>query len=98
MIKVKSEQTFKSRTGTAYTIGKVTDRNFEVIKETGKSVKVSFKMVSNTEERLKAGEKLNFQQNQVHGGISYTVAIESGVVYALSDIITINNSNRTYHI
>ena len=52
--------------------------------------------VEDTEKRLRAGEALKFQRNKSQGGISYTVAEEAGVVWALEEIIDIDTANRVY--
>ena len=44
----------------------------------------------------RAGEALKFQRNKSQGGISYTVAEEAGVVWALEEIIYIDTANRVY--
>jgi len=86
---------FQSRTGRLYTIGEVTARRFEVIRDGGKPCLVSWKLVNSTLDRLQSGEVLTYQANGRQGGISYTVAVESGVLFALKDLAICDNTTRT---
>ncbi len=53
----------------------------------GKTVRVSRKMVESTHARLIAGETLTKQASAPKGGISFTIAVEAGVVAALGSLI-----------
>ena len=90
--------TFNSRGGAAYTVTSVDDRGgFTITRQsTGKAVKISGAAVAKVLARAIAGEAFAYQQNTTKGGISYTVAIEAGVVYALRDTLTRDDSNRRF--
>jgi len=59
---------------------------------TGKTVKITQNMVNKTLERLQDGEHIPFRK------ISYTVAIETGVVEVLKqeDFINVDKVNKVY--
>jgi hypothetical protein len=90
---VRTGQQLRSRTGARYTIGQVDGRGFEVCRVNGKTVKVSFDKVRETKNRLEAGEEIPMHHNR---GISYTVAVERGVVHALRDIIEVDTDRKVY--
>lgn len=88
MATIKKGQSFESRTGAVYTVKSVDPRGFIIIRNSsGKDVRISSKLIESTRDKIEAGQSLNFQANGPKGGISYTVAIEAGVVHALRDII-----------
>ena len=95
--RVSIGDTFTSRTGSRYTVTEVRpDGGFTISRDGGKPARVSGRMVARTLARLEAGERLAFQKNAPQGGISYTVAIESGVVYALRHHITRDDAARCF--
>tara|TARA_R110000824_G_C14964328_1_gene652371 strand:- start:225 stop:557 length:333 start_codon:yes stop_codon:yes gene_type:complete len=57
---------------------------------TGSTCKISKALVEKTKARLARGEQIPFR------GISYTVAIETAVLFLLRDSIHIDNFSRTY--
>jgi len=84
MIKINTEIT--SRHGKS--IGVVTQSNgksFTFTRATGKTVKITASKIKSTLQRLQQGETLLYQRNPGEGGISYTVAIERGVIAGLGD-------------
>jgi hypothetical protein len=89
--------TFTSRGGAVYTV--TADRGakgFSIARANGKEVRISGRIVSSTLERARAGETFAYQRNRPAGGISYTVAIEAGVIYALRDVLVRDDANRRY--
>lgn len=69
-------------------IGVVTESNgksFTFTRPTGKTVKITAGKIRKTLQRLQQGETLRYQANPGDGGISYTVAIERGVIAGLGD-------------
>lgn len=88
--------TYSSRTGSDYRIVSIDKKGgftAERIK-TGKTVKISSSLLRKVAARADAGETFAFQRNAPQGGISYTVAIEAGVVHALGLIA--DTSARCY--
>ena len=95
--KLETSSTLKSRTGTEYKIKSFDAKGFTLSRMTSTStVRITRRRVEDTEKRLRAGEALKFQRNKSQGGISYTVAEEAGVVWALEEIIDIDTANRVY--
>jgi hypothetical protein len=88
--------TFTSRTGAKYTVTETRPNGFTITRTSGKTVRISARKVQQTAARLQAGERLAFQRNPKDGGISYTVAVEAGVVYALRDMLTRDDDARCY--
>jgi hypothetical protein len=89
--------TFHSRTGRQYTVTEVrSDGGFSIARDGGKPARISGRMVARTLARLEAGERFAYQKNATQGGISYTVAIESGVVYALRNHLTRDDAARCF--
>ena len=69
-------------------IGVVTradSKGFIFTRPTGKTVKITAGKIKKTLLRLQQGETLRYQANPGDGGISYTVAIERGVIAGLGD-------------
>ena len=62
----------------------------------GKEVRISDRMVQNTLSRINKGEEIKFQKNQTQGGISFTVAIEAGVIGCLYNLVEIDTVSRVY--
>jgi len=90
--------TFTSRGGAAYTVTEDRgDKGFTITRDsTGRAVRISGRMIASTITRALAGESFAYQANATQGGISYTGAGEAGVVYALRDILTRDDSGRRY--
>ena len=82
---MKTGDTFESRTGQVYTLVTIHDDGGLTISRnsTGKLVKVPAGLIERTRERIAKGVTLKPQRSEKQGGISYTVAIESGVCFAL---------------
>jgi len=88
-----------SRKGAQYTVtGIISGRHagFILSRGNGKTVRISHRMCLSTLKRLQGGESLAIQQNASKGGISYTVAIETGVLYALEGHWTLDIKARCY--
>jgi len=69
-------------------IGVVTrsdSKGFIFIRPTGKTIRITASKIKKTLLRLQQGETLRYQANPGDGGISYTVAIERGVIAGLGD-------------
>ena len=95
---VNAGDEFTSRGGASYTVTEVRDDGGFTIERasTGKAVRISGRMIAKTLDRAGAGETFKYRANATKGGISYTVAIEAGVVYALRSVLTRDDSNRQY--
>mgnify|MGYP003655881098 FL=1 len=94
-------ETFQSRGGASYTVTEIRpegrSKGFTIARaSTGKEVRISEKLCRSSLTRLISQGFLNYQANQTKGGISYTVAIEAGVVFALEGFITRDDNNRRY--
>ena len=92
---------FESRGGSIYTVTEVRPegraKGFTIARaSTGKEVRISEKLCRSSLTRLISQGYLSYQSNQTQGGISYTVAIEAGVVYALHLFLVCDCSNRRY--
>jgi len=88
--------TIFNKSGKAYaTVGKVNGTGFWVLKSNGKEQRVSFRLVESVLSRLNEGQALKFQKNGPEG-ISYTLAIEAGVLHCLRDVVKINAEERTF--
>ena len=90
--------TYQSRGGSGYTVQSVRpDGGFIARRDsTGKCVTVSGRMIARTRTAALNGATFAYQKNGAQGGISYTVAIEAGVVYALRDLLTQDDSRRLF--
>jgi len=64
-------------------VSNVNSSGFILTRPSGKTVKITNRKVESTFARLVNGETLAYQRNPGDGGISYTVAIERGVIAAL---------------
>tara|TARA_R100000329_G_scaffold8204_1_gene9599 strand:- start:19 stop:345 length:327 start_codon:yes stop_codon:yes gene_type:complete len=95
---IKIGDIFTSRGGASFTVTE--DRGakgFTITRNsTGKTVRISGSMIAKTLARAQAGECFAYQANSKQGGISYTVAIEAGVAYALRDVLKRDDANRQY--
>jgi len=92
---------FFSRGGSAYTLTEIrtTGRGAGLTitrSSTGKAVRVSLKLINSCLTRLQNGEQLKYQANTTKGGISFTVAVEAGVAFALSSYLKRDDANRCY--
>ena len=85
MRSINPGDTFKSRKGAEYVVVSVDAKGFTAERpSTGSQVIITFSKCKKDLARLEAGEgPLAFQANPSKGGISYTVAIEAGVAWAL---------------
>mgnify|MGYP003658069670 CR=1 FL=1 len=87
--------TINNKKGKPYaTVGEINGTGFWVVKSNGKTQRVSYQMVTRVERALIAGKRLKFQSNGPEG-ISYTLAIEAGVLHALRHYnLIINHETR----
>ena len=93
---LKTGDTVENKNGRAYaTVGRINGTGYWIVKSNGKEQRVSFKMVESVKSRLESGQALQFQKNGPDG-ISYTLAIEAGVLHCLRDIVQINAADRTF--
>ncbi len=100
---VTTGERFTSRGGAEYTVtailpkGRARYHGFTIERaSTGKTVRISGKLLESLIARIGAGESFAYQANGKNGGISYTVAIEAGAVYALRNLLTRDDANRCY--
>ena len=70
----------------SYTVQGTDDRGFTLLRESGKTVRVTWRMVAETLARLQAGEVVKFQGNRSKGGIDGTSAKRDAVLAALQGI------------
>ena len=87
----------KSRTGASYRIHKVDAKGFELIRDSGKTLRITARKITKTYADL-CQRSLRFQASPNNGGISYTVAEEAAIVWALADHITIDITNKLFHL
>lgn len=80
---------FSSRSGKAtYTVTDTTDNGFTARRDgSGKLVKITGRAIGKALTSLRSGVVLRYQANATKGGISYTSAIEAGVVAALGPAV-----------
>ena len=77
------------------TVTRVNGSGFWLAKlSTGKEQRISYRKVATTRAALMAGKALKFQSNGPDG-ISYTIAVEAGVLHCLRDITQINHDSKT---
>jgi hypothetical protein len=93
--------TFQSRGGSQYKVTEVRAegraKGFTISRDsTGKEVRISEKLCRSSLTLLLSQGFLTYQANQKRGGISYTVAIEAGVVFALEGFLCRYDQNRQY--
>lgn len=69
-----------------YQVETVDPRGFTMRRASGRTVRVTRRMVEDTAARLLAGERLKRHANRGDGGITYTTAIEAGVIAALAGL------------
>lgn len=88
---VATGDTFTSRSGRAsYTVTEIRDNGFTIIRAgSNKSVRISASAIKRAHDALASGTTLLFQKNASKGGISYTSAVEAGVVWALGDAVAV---------
>jgi len=91
---VKVGDRFTSRKGAAYEVVAADASGFTIKrvdghrrKGAGTLVRIGWKRVESARARLRAGEVLKFQAHAKDGGISYTVAVSVGVIYALREMV-----------
>ncbi len=93
---VKVGRVFHSRTGRKYKVQEVDEKGFVISRESGGTdQRITWAMCNKTWQRLQSAEVLKYQQNASKGGISYTVAVETGVLFALKDLVVCDDSTRT---
>ena len=80
---VRKGRVFHSRTGRKYKVQERDEKGFTISRESGgKPQRITWDMCAKVALRLNDGP-LKYQANASKGGISYTVAIEIGVLFAL---------------
>lgn len=83
--------------GRFYTIVDFDDQGFRIERQdTGSTVRITRNLIETTAASLLAGETLKFQASRTKGGISYTVAQTSAVVWALGELIIQDDKARVY--
>lgn len=81
-----------SRKGRTYTVLAHDDKGFTLGRVgSASTVRITRANVNKTAKRLRAGEVLAWQANPSKGGISYTVAVTVGVVWALGGLCAATN-------
>jgi hypothetical protein len=94
-------QVFRSRGGSEYKVSEVRasgrGAGFSAVRlSSGKEVRCSRRLIDRTRSALLAGKALKVQSNGP-GGISYTVAVEAAVLFALrSEGIAVRLEGRTW--
>jgi hypothetical protein len=92
---VKVGRVFHSRTGRKYKVQEVDGKGFVISRESGGTdQRITWAMCNKTWQRLQ-NEVLKYQANATKGGISYTVAVETGVLFALKDLVVCDDATRT---
>ena len=82
---------FKSTSGSTYNLESHPKGGWTCTRiTTGSTCKISKALVEKTKARLEKGEQIPFRK------ISYTVAMETAVLFLLRDSIHIDNFSRTY--
>jgi hypothetical protein len=77
------------------TVTRVNGSGFWIAKlSTGKEQRISYRKVEATRAALKAGKALKFQSNGPDG-ISYTIAVEAGVLHCLREIAELHHDTKT---
>lgn len=85
-IHIQKGRVFHSRTGRKYKVMERDEKGFTISRESGgKPQRITWDMCKKVTDRLSEGP-LKYQANASQGGISYTVAVETGVLFALRDI------------
>lgn len=79
-----------SRGGSTYKVVKADTNGFTVQRNTGSFERVPNSTVLRALAKLEAGQELQFQRSSTDGGISYTIAIEAGVIAALTPLVRKN--------
>ena len=87
---VNVNNVIKSRGGSTYKVVKADENGFTVQRSTGSFERVPNSTVLRALAKLEAGQELSFQQSSSNGGISYTIAIEAGVIAALKPLVKKN--------
>jgi len=100
-ITISIGDTITSRGGSTYTVTAIRTegrgKGLTITRaSSGKEVRISDRMVQNTLSRINKGEEIKFQKNQTQGGISFTVAIEAGVIGCLYNLVEIDTVSRVY--
>jgi hypothetical protein len=97
--KLRRGRILKSRTGRRYKVVDYNDKRFTIQREDSSStVNITRSKIESTYQRLLQGEALAFQANPSNGGISFTVAIEVGVVWAIKELVNTDKKTKTYTI
>jgi hypothetical protein len=79
-----------SRGGSTYKVVKADTNGFTVQRSTGSFERVPNSTVQRALATLESGQELKFQHSSTDGGISYTIAIEAGVIAALTPLVKRN--------
>lgn len=95
---VTQDDTFTSRGGAEYRVVSLDGKGGFTIERasTGKTVKISGRLIESILIRIGDGEAFAYQKNAKQGGISYTVATEAGAVYALRNLLRRDDAARAY--
>mgnify|MGYP003627719716 CR=1 FL=1 len=97
-IRVIEGEYFTSRGGTRYRVVSLDGKGGFTVErpETGKTVKISGRLIGSLLDRIAKGESFAYQKNANQGGISYTVAVEAGAVHALRHLLDRDDAARAY--
>jgi len=89
---------FTSRTGARYVVDSLTDRGGFTARRiaTDSLVNVSGALIARVHAGALAGQSFAYQKSGKQGGISYTVAVEAGVVFALRDLLNRADEARCF--
>jgi len=91
---VRKGRVFHSRTGRKYKVQEVNETGFTISRESGgTNQRITWTMVNKSLKRLE-DNPLRYQANASQGGISYTVAVETGVLFALKDLVACYDSMK----
>ena len=97
--KLRRGRILKSRTGRKYKVVDYNDKRFTIQRvDSNSTVNITRSKIESTYQRLLQGEALAFQANPSNGGISFTVAIVVGVVWAIKELVNTDKKTRTYTI
>ena len=104
MIIIQVSRVFYSRTGRKYKVGARDKRGLTIRRlgngdaVEGKPLRVTWRKIQKTADVLLTGKSLSFQTNASKGGISYTVAEESAIVFAMGNLVITDSNLRMFHL